>query len=327
MPQMPPLNDPWLIAVWPGMGGVARMAGEYLGTKLDMRLVGEFPSDRFFELDHVTVKQGVTRPGARPRCPLLLWQDPRQQHDIILLLGETQPPIGAYRLCEELTEQARTWGVCRVIAFAAMATQMHPSQSARVFGAVTHEPLLDEIKSFGVEPLEDGQIGGMNGLMLAAAQQQGIESVCLLGEMPYFATQIPNPKASRTALDVFVRMAGIELDFAELDQQAREIDNQLIQLVEQLQRRAEEAETAEDGDGGFPAPEIAGQPSSAQEPGESGEPKEPELDRPARRRIEQLFEQAGQDRSTAFQLKRELDRLGVFGQYEDRFLDLFKRGE
>jgi hypothetical protein len=40
-----------------------------------------------------------------------------------------------------------------------------------------------------------------------------------------------------------------------------------------------------------------------------------------------MFEQARQDRSKAMELKRELDRHGVFKQYEDRFLDLFKKGE
>jgi len=41
--------------------------------------------------------------------------------------------------------------------------------------------------------------------------------------------------------------------------------------------------------------------------------------------IEQLFEQAGRDRSNAYELKRELDRLGLYKEYEDRFLDLFKK--
>ena len=44
-----------------------------------------------------------------------------------------------------------------------------------------------------------------------------------------------------------------------------------------------------------------------------------------RQRIEGLFEQAAKDRSKAFELKQELDRLGVFKEYEDRFLDLFKK--
>ncbi len=44
-------------------------------------------------------------------------------------------------------------------------------------------------------------------------------------------------------------------------------------------------------------------------------------------RIEQLFRQAREDRSKAYELKQELDRTGVFAEYEDRFLDLFKKSE
>ena len=39
-----------------------------------------------------------------------------------------------------------------------------------------------------------------------------------------------------------------------------------------------------------------------------------------------MFAKAREDRAKAFELKEELDRLGVFDQYEDRFLDLFKTG-
>ena len=44
-----------------------------------------------------------------------------------------------------------------------------------------------------------------------------------------------------------------------------------------------------------------------------------------RERIETLFAQAKSDRTKAFELKHVLDRLGVFKEYEDRFLDLFKK--
>ena len=43
------------------------------------------------------------------------------------------------------------------------------------------------------------------------------------------------------------------------------------------------------------------------------------------RRVEQLFRQAQKDRAKAYELKHELDRLGVYRTYEDRFLDLFKK--
>lgn len=43
------------------------------------------------------------------------------------------------------------------------------------------------------------------------------------------------------------------------------------------------------------------------------------------RRVEALFERARKDKSQALALKAELDRLGLFKRYEDRFLDLFKQ--
>lgn len=41
--------------------------------------------------------------------------------------------------------------------------------------------------------------------------------------------------------------------------------------------------------------------------------------------IERLFSEAELDRTKAYELKRELDRLDVFPEYKDRFLDLFKK--
>ena len=52
---------------------------------------------------------------------------------------------------------------------------------------------------------------------------------------------------------------------------------------------------------------------------------EDRLSREEERRIEALFEVAREDRSRAYELKQELDRLNVFADYEDRFLDLFKK--
>ncbi|MEX0742552.1 MAG: PAC2 family protein, partial [Phycisphaeraceae bacterium] len=243
---MPALHNPWLIAAWPGMGRVAQTAGEYLAAMLDMQHVGDFPADRFFETTDVAIESGVIRPGPRPRCPVFLWKDPQQRHDLVLLLGEAQPQLGGYQLCEQIVEQAKQWHIARVFTFAAMATQMQPGDAARVFGGVSTEPLLEQLTRYGVLPITGGQIGGMNGLMLVAAQQRNIEAVGLLGELPYFATQVPNPRASSVVLHVFARMLDLKLDLAELDEQAEKVDQQLMQLVEQLRRQAEQEEGFEE---------------------------------------------------------------------------------
>ncbi len=49
------------------------------------------------------------------------------------------------------------------------------------------------------------------------------------------------------------------------------------------------------------------------------------IPRHARHLIEQLFREAAGERSRISELETELRRWGLFGEYEDRFLDLFRR--
>ena len=311
MPDELRLNNPWLVAVWPGMGHVAISAGYYLMAKLGMHLLAELSAQELFDVEHVEVKGGLIHTGRIPRSRFFVWNDPRGKHDIVVFLGEAQPPRGKYAFCLSLIEFARGLGVERVFTFAAMATQMHPKADSRVFGAATDEESLAELKRLELEVLEDGHIGGLNGVVLGVAADHGLRGACLLGEMPHIFTQFPFPKASLAVLEVFTTIADIEIDFTELSEQARDMEQKLGELLAQVERAYEHEQQA-------PAEEETVSRSPAEE-----ERLRPEV----RRRIEQLFEQAKQDRSYAYELKRELDRLNVYPEYEDRFLDLFKKSE
>jgi uncharacterized protein len=311
MPDELRLNNPWLVAVWPGMGHVAISGGYYLMAKLGMHLLAELSAQELFDVEHVEVKGGLIHTGRIPRSRFFVWNDPRGKHDIVVFLGEAQPPRGKYAFCLSLIEFARRLGVERVFTFAAMATQMHPKADSRVFGAATDEESLAELKRLELEILEDGHIGGLNGVVLGVAADHGLRGTCLLGEMPHIFTQLPFPKASLAVLEVFTTIADIEIDFTELSEQARDMEQKLGELLEQVERAYEHE-----------------QQDPTEEETVSRSPAEEERLRPeVRRRIEQLFEQAKQDRSYAYELKRELDRLNVYPEYEDRFLDLFKKSE
>jgi len=320
MAELENLNDPWLIACWPGMGNVALAAGSYLVEQLEAEAVGELPFREYFEVQHVEVEHGVAQAGRMPRSLVFVWRDPNERHDLIVFIGESQPSTGGYAMCRRLMNYAQRWGVSRCFTFAAMATQLHPSSMPRVFGAVTDEALTGRLEPQGVELLSDGQISGMNGVLLAAAHEQEIEGVCLLGELPYFAVGVPNPRASWAVLDVFAGLAQIELDFGKIREQAEEMDQRLLNLLERLNQQSDEGEEGEES---FSFPEVEQSVSPPQ--GSSSGDNEPDPE--TKQRIETLFRQAREDRSKAHELKKELDRLGVFEQYEDRFLDLFRKAE
>ncbi|MCS7047581.1 MAG: PAC2 family protein [Gemmataceae bacterium] len=301
------LTHPWLIAVWPGMGNVALNAGYYLLSKLDMKVFAEFESD-LFDVEHVEVREGILQPGRRPRNRFFLWHDPKKKHDLVVFLGESQPPVGKYAFCRQLIAFTRELQIERVFTFAAMATQMHPEHPSRVFGAATDQHNLEELKRLELEILQNGNIGGLNGLLLGAAAEQGLHGACLLGEMPHIFAQLPFPKASMAILEVFVTIAGIELDMTELAEQAKLVEQQLGDLLSRVEQTFARQQTDEEEEG-FSAEQPENERLSAED----------------RQRLERLFQLASRDRSKAFELKQELDRLGVFKEYEDRFLDLFKK--
>lgn len=301
------LHKPWLIAVWPGMGHVAVSAGYYLLAKLSMQLFAELSPQGLFEVEHVEVKGGLIQPGHLPRSRFFLWTDPQGKRDIVVFIGEAQPPREKYPLCQKLIYYARELGVERVFTFAAMATQMRPEEDPRVFAATTQEKGLAELREARLELLDEGNIGGLNGVLLGAAAESGMLGTCLLGEMPHIFAQLPFPHASLAVLQAFVKLAGIEMDFTELTEQAKAMDEKLGELLSGLEEQFAEQAGGEDSYG-------------TEEPEENGG-----LAPEDRRRIEQLFEQAHDNRSKAYELKRELDRLEVFPEYENRFLDLFKK--
>jgi len=307
MPEVITLNKPWLVAVWPGLGQVALSAGYYLLAKLGMHYIAEFSPLELFEVEHVEVKKGLVQLGRLPRSRFFVWKGPPEAHDIVIFLGEAQPPLGRLAFCQKLVEFAKKLDVRRVFTFAAMATSMDLEAESRVFGAATDEEGLKELTRYDLEVLTDGQIGGLNGVLLGIAANNGLRGTCLLGEIPRVVANLPFPKASLAVLSTFTKMAGIKVDLSELSEQAESVGGQLRELFARLQAEMkEQAEGAEEDEG----PEFP--------------PQEEKLAPEDQQRIETLFEQARNDRSKAYVLKRELDRLDVFKEYEDRFLDLFK---
>src|SRR6478735_2641440 len=267
------LTHPWLVAVWPGMGHVALNAGYYLLAKLGMDVAAELEAGDLFDIDHVEVKGG---------------------RDLVVFLGEAQPPIGKYPFCRQLVSFAKDLGVERVLTFAAMATRMRPEGRSRVYGAATDSEGVQELKRLELELVEEGQISGLNGVLLGVAADAGLPGACLLGEMPHLFAQLPFPKASLAVLEVFTTMTDIELDFTELAEQAHVVEEQLGELMNRVEQgfgQGEEgeqeadasADDEDDEDEAIPDPRAESTP----------EPRE-------ERRIEGLFEQAAKDRSKAF---------------------------
>lgn len=296
------------------MGEVATTAAIYLLSKLRMHQMAEFPGRGLFEPASVDVHDGLVRAARLPRSRLFLWKNPSGGRDIIVFLGEAQPLTGRLALCERLLTEGRSLGVSRFFTFSAIATDMKPNAFSHVFGVASDAASLRELKSLEISILAEGSISGLNGVALAAAAEAGLPAMGLLGEMPEIASQLPYPNASVAVLRTFKELADLELDLTELEEYGRTMQTQLSSFYDQIMTAMHGASDPSDPPAAAPS-QASLKPSHEQMLADEDS-----------ERVEGLFSRALIDRSTAFELKNELDRLGVFTRYEDRFLDLFERG-
>lgn len=310
------LEKPTLIAAWPGMGFVAMTACYYLISKLKMELRAEYASTELFDVDNVPVESGLIQAFRYPKNQVFAWKSPDGENDLMIFLGEAQPPHGRYDFCRKLVDFAQREGVEKIYTFAAMATQSQLEDKSNVVGAAMDNETLHKFLEHDIQLLRTGRIAGMNGILLGVANERKISGGCLLGEMPVMLSQIPYPKASLAVLDAFTRLTGIDLDTAELTRESKRIEAQLSDAIDNANRLVQQQQQQQSGE--FPDENETYRPDPTEDGRLSDEEKE---------NLEMLFERASADRSKAFELKNELDRLGVFSEYEDRFLDLFKQDE
>jgi proteasome assembly chaperone (PAC2) family protein len=223
-----------MIASWPGIGDVSLTAARYLVEKLNAVEIGEIEPVNFFEPVGVTVKENVVESPRFPESKFYYWQYPKAGKGLVIFIGEEQPAFKGYELVNCVLDVAQRLRVSRIYSCAAAVTRIHHSEEMKVWGAATNSNLVDELSKYNVILRGSLRIAGLNGLILGMAQERGMEGICLLGEVPAYATQIANPKASLAVLGILTKMLGITLDLAELGHLAERVDEEMDRIAKRV---------------------------------------------------------------------------------------------
>ena len=239
----PTLNNPIMVAAWPGMGGVAIIAARFLKEKLGGQDLGQIDPEEFFDASAVVIEDSVIQEPELPDNSLYVLRG-KGERDIIIFIGEAQPPMNDHKLANVILDTAQRFGVERIYTFAATPNHIYHTKTPRVLAATTRPGLVPELKEYDVTLLREGTISGMNGLLLGYARRRDMDGVCLLGEIPIYTTHIANPRSSRAVLSVMRQMTGLDVELTELDEWAsetdKEIEHQLDILKSSYQEEARE---------------------------------------------------------------------------------------
>lgn len=312
--RRPRLKKPYLIVAWPGMGDVAFRAATYLVEKLKAEEFARIEPQKFFYLTGGVVKSGILDVPFLEQGSFYYWKNKGGRNDLVIFLSNAQPDLAkADSYSKLIIHLAQNFHVQMVVGFASMPQPMEHTQEPNVWATATNAKIIEGLKKYNFNILNEGQISGMNGLFLGLAKKAGLEGFCLLGEIPLYTIQIENPKATAAVLGGLGRILGIQLDLGLLKEQAQAMENEINKLLDYLKL----------GSSGQAAP-IGEEEVELIKKTLSQLTKLPVS---VKEKIERLFEESKANISKAGELKAELDKWNVYKEYEDRFLDLFRENK
>jgi proteasome assembly chaperone (PAC2) family protein len=233
--KTPALEKPIMFVGWPGIGNIGIMAVDTLRSLLKAEEFGEIESWDFFYPKKVSIREGLLEDLEFPSNRFYFKR--LEKKDVIFFIGEEQPSEEgrmyasgekAFQMASSVLEVGMKFGCRRFYTSGASVSLTHHHMKPRVCSVISSEELKNEIKGYQntvlMSEMEgrsggEGIITGLNGLLLGLAKKRDLEGICLMGEIPDWlsGTLLPYPKASKSVLEVFGDILGIEIDSSVLD--------------------------------------------------------------------------------------------------------------
>lgn len=229
----PRLKSPIMLAAWPGISNVANIVATYLKRKLDFKPLGAIDASYFFDPIGISVKESVVEAPQFPQSNFYYWKNKGGENDLILFIGDDQPASKGYELANCVLDVGIRFQAKRIYTCAAAMTRIHHTEQPAVWGVATSPKVAEDLKKYNLIRTANLQIAGLNGLLLGVAKERDIEGICLLGEVPLYATRIPNPIAALAVLKVLTQVLDIKIDLSELVGIAVEARERMKQMAAQ----------------------------------------------------------------------------------------------
>ncbi|MCX8195226.1 MAG: proteasome assembly chaperone family protein [Candidatus Micrarchaeota archaeon] len=209
------MKSPILIEGLPGIGLVGKIAADHLIREIKAEKVADLISPHF---PHQVIMQ---KNGVMRMIKNRFYHYNGKKNDLLILVGDVQAVTSEaqYEVTGKMLDYAQKKGVKFIITLGGYGTgRVQPSP--RVFGIVTHKPLVERFKKHGIIFGEaKGSIIGAAGLLLGMGKVRGMQGLCLMGETH---GGFVDPKSAQAVLETLSKILEIKVDTKKLDERAKE---------------------------------------------------------------------------------------------------------
>ena len=217
------------ISGFPGMGLVGKTVADFFIKSLDAEPIARIYSTRFPA--HLVVHSNAVADLNRVDIYFARYNTT----PIFIVTSDTQPlhDEDQHELSYKIVEHLSNLGVRELIATAAFVTESIV-EKRRVFVTGNSEQIVRKYVDAGAEPLREGMITGMNGVIVGWAKAFGIDSVCLLGETWRSIVELKHidDGAAKMIVDIIAKVWSMRLETSELVQSSQQVETEVKQLVQ-----------------------------------------------------------------------------------------------
>ena len=255
----PELRRPVLVAAfrgWNDGGQGASLGGAYLAKQWEATRFAEIDPEGFYDFQatrpQVSLVDGVTRQLDWPENAFYHAPIPGADRDAIILLG-VEPNLRWKTFSELVLGLARELGVELLVTLGSLLADVPHTRPSPVTGAAT-DPLL--VNGLGVEPSRYEGPTGIVGVVHDGCRDAGIPSVSLWAAVPHYVSLAPSPRAALALVRRLGELLRIDIELDELEQASEEYSEQVSEAVstdaetasyvEELERRVDMLEAAEE---------------------------------------------------------------------------------
>ena len=211
-----------------GAGGAQAMAALRAGTTTEV--IGSFDSDALIDVRArrpvVQLTDGVHENISWPTIEVHAGTD---QHGTgLLLLTGPEPDFRWQGFTDDMLELAADLSVTMTVGFGAFPAPVPHTRPVRLAATATSRELADGV---GFVPGTIDVPGGIHAAIESALGEAGQPATGLWARVPHYIANLPYPAASVAILEGLRKVAGIEVDTAELQATAAVTNSRIDALL------------------------------------------------------------------------------------------------
>jgi proteasome assembly chaperone (PAC2) family protein len=255
----PELRRPVLVAAfrgWNDGGQGASLGGAYLAKQWDATRFAEIDPEGFYDFQatrpQVSLVDGETRQLDWPDNAFYHAPIPGSDRDAIILLG-VEPNLRWKTFTNLVLGLSRELGVETLVTLGSLLADVPHTRPAPVTAAATDPSLVAEI---GIEPSRYEGPTGIVGVVHDGCRDAGIASVSLWAAVPHYVSLAPSPRAALALVRRLGELLHVDIELDELEHASEEYSEQVSEAVstdaetaayvEELERRVDMLEAAEE---------------------------------------------------------------------------------